>query len=159
MKYSSVDRFDDFEFHDCEFTFVSWEDDRLVVSAKFLNIHKDAPQNNFGVDMELDKAQIIFHGFNIKEFEPSRTWKTDENGNSYTDDPLIIYTDDKARSMLKNELKSTAIVMGITYDSGEYELGAIGIDPYFSVRFEITSLEIVWDDYRKIAWYESPKQG
>lgn len=154
MKYCSIDRFQDFEFHDSEFSFVSWEDDRLVVFAKFLNIHKDAEPNNFGVDMELDKAQITFYGFKLKEFEPSRTWKTDENGNSYTNDPLIIYTDDKARSMLENELKNAVDVMGITYDNGEYELGAIGIDPYFSVRFSFSSLEIQWDGYRKKAWYE-----
>ncbi len=76
MKYSSTNRFEDFEFHDAKLSFLSWKDDRLIVSAKYLNVHKDAAPNNTGADMEISDARITFRGFQIKEFEPSRTWKT-----------------------------------------------------------------------------------
>ena len=154
MHYSSNNRLQDFEFHDAELSLISWEDNRLVVSAKYLNVHKDAAPNNADADMEISEARITFSGFQIKEFEPSRTWKTDKNGKFYTDDPLIIHTGAIARSMFENELKNSITVMGIVLENDIYELGALGIDPYFSVRFLFSDVEIEWDDYRKKAWYE-----
>lgn len=158
MHYSSTNRLQDFEFHDAELSLISWEDNRLVVFAKYLNVHKDAAPNNAGADMEISEARITFSGFQIKEFEPSRTWKTDESGNSYTDDPLIIHTGEIARSMFENELKNSITVMDIVLENGIYELGALGIDPYFSVRFVFSDVEIEWDDYCKKAWYELHRQ-
>ena len=158
MHYFSTNRLQDFEFHDAELSLISWEDNRLVVSAKYLNVHKDAAPNNADADMEISEARITFSGFQIKEFEPSRTWKTDENGKYYTDDPLIIHTGAIARSMFESELKNSITVMGIVLENDIYELGALGIDPYFSVRFLFSDVEIEWDDYRKKAWYELHRQ-
>ena len=101
MKYRSINNFQDFEFHDCVFSLISWENDRLTISAKHLNIHETAEQNTFGSDMEIDEAHIIFYGFQLNEFEPSRNWYQDANGNLQTNEPLIIYKGTKARSMLK----------------------------------------------------------
>lgn len=158
MQYCSTNRLQDFEFHDSELSFVSWKDNRLIVSAKYLNVHKDAAPNNSGTDMEISEARITFYGFELKEFEPSRTWKTDENGQSYTDDPLIIHTNSTAHKMFEAELQNSITVMGIVCDDGVYELGACGIDPYFSVRFIFSDVDIEWNDYRKKAWYELHKQ-
>ena len=158
MHYSLNNRLQDFEFHDAKLSLISWEDNRLVVSAKYLNVHKDAAPNNADADMEISEARITFSGFQIKEFEPSRTWKTDENGKSYTDDPLIIHTGAIARSMFENELKNSITVMGIVLENDIYDLGALGIDPYFSARFTFSDVEIAWDDYRKKAWYELHRQ-
>ena len=158
MRYSSTNRLQDFEFHDAELSLISWENNRLIVSAKFLNIHKDAAPNNADTDMEISEARITFSGFQIKEFEPSRIWKTDENGKSYTDDPLILHFGELARNMFETELKNSITVMGIVFENDIYELGALGIDPYFSVRFLFSDVEIEWDDYRKKAWYELHRQ-
>ena len=168
MKYFSRDRLQDFEFHDSKFSLVSFEPlpsyipesdgfYKLVVSAKYLNVHKDAAPNNLGTDMEIKEAIITFNGFRINEFEPSRVWKRDQNGNLYTDDPLVIYNGETARAMFEAELKDSISVVGITNDNDEYELGAMGIDPYFSVRFTFSSVCIEWDDYSKKAWYELHK--
>ena len=86
MQYSSTNRLQDFEFHDSKLSFISWEDDRLIVSAKHLNVHKYAAPNHAGADMEISEARITFCGFQLREFEPGRAWKRDENGKSYTDD-------------------------------------------------------------------------
>ncbi len=158
MHYSSTNRLQDFEFHDAELSLISWDDTRLIVSAKYLNVHKDAAPNNADADMEISEARITFRGVQIKEFEPSRTWKTDENGKTYTDDPLIVHTDMVARCMFENELRNSITVMGIVLVNDIYELGAIGIDPYFSVRFVFSDVEIEWDDYCQKAWYELHRQ-
>ncbi len=154
MQYSSVNRLGDFEFHDAELSLLSWEDDRLAVCAKYLNMHKDATPDHADADMEIAKAIITFCGFDLKEFEPSRVWKRDEHGNAYTDDPLFIHTGALAQSMLKIELQHTVTVMGIAYVDGTYDLGACGIDPYFSARFTFLDVRIEWDSYRQKAWYE-----
>ena len=49
--------------------------------------------------------------------------------------------------------------MGIALEHDIYERGALGMDPYFSVRFIFSDVEIEWDDYRKKAWYELHKQS
>ena len=154
MQYSSTNRLQDFEFHDSELSFMSWENNRLIVSAKYLNVHKDAAPNNSGTDMEISEALISFYGFELKEFEPSRTWKKDKNGQLYTDEPRIIHTDSIARKMFETELQNSITVMGIVCDEDVYELGACGIDPYFSARFIFSDVEIEWNNYRKKAWYE-----
>jgi len=154
MKYRSINNFQDFEFHDCVFSLISWENDRLTISAKHLNIHETAEQNTFGSDMEIDEAHIIFYGFQLNEFEPSRNWYQDANGNLQTNEPLIIYKGTKARSMFENELLNSFVVIGIAVTDGEYELGAIGIDPYFSARFIISDIEILWDNYIGPSWYK-----
>lgn len=158
MRYSSTNRLQDFEFHDAELSLVSWEENCLIVSAKFLNIHKNAAPNNTNADMEISEVRISFSGFQIKEFEPGRTWKTNENGESYAATPLIIHTGEAARSMFENELKNSITIMSMDSENGIYELGAIGIEPYFSVRFVFSDVEIEWDDYRKKAWYELHRQ-
>ena len=124
MHYSSTNRLQDFEFHDSELYFVSWEDNRLIVSAKYLNVHKDAAPNNWGTDMEIAEARITFYGFELKEFEPGRAWKTDADGKHYTDEPLIVHTDLIARKMFEDELRNSIRVMGIVFDNEVYDLGA-----------------------------------
>lgn len=158
MKYCSIDRMNDFEFHDSLFTFVSWDNNKLVVSAKCLNVHKDAAPNNLNSDMEISLARITFEGICINEFEPGRRWQTDENGNYYTNDPLVIYKSQKAQTMFEDELRSGITVMGIVFENNEYELGACGNDPYFSIRFTFSSVRVEWDDYSKKAWYELHRQ-
>ena len=158
MRYSSINRLQDFEFHDAELSLVSWKRNCLIVSAKFLNIHKNAAPNNVNADMEISEARITFSGFQIKEFEPSRAWKTNENGESYTDDLLIIHTGAVARSMFENELRNSITILDIDSKNDIYELDALGIDPCFSVRFVFSDVEIEWDNYRKKAWYELHRQ-
>ena len=158
MRYSSTNRLQDFEFHDSELSLISWEGNHLVVSAKHLNVHKDAAQNNEEADMEICEARISFSDFQIKEFEPGRAWTTDENGNYYTLDPLIIHTGTVARNAFENELKNSITVYGIELKNGIYELYACGIEPYFSVRFLFSELAIEWDEYCQKAWYEPLKR-
>ena len=79
--------------------------------------------------------------------------KKDENGKLYTDDPIVIFKGEEARKMLENELRNAVTVMGIAADGEGYELGAIGIDPYFSARFTFSSVKIEWNDYVGQAWY------
>jgi len=163
MKYTSYNRFCDFEFHDSVLTLVNWlkigNIEKVVVSAKHLNVHKDAAPNNSGVDMEISEAIISFHGFTISEFESGGGLIIDENGNRYTE-PVIIYKGDEAREMLEKELRNSVDVLSLSeIDNGEYELEAIGIiNHYFSVRFNSKSVDIEWSDYEKLAWYELNKQ-
>ena len=158
MRYSSINRIHDFELHDAQLSLISWQEKCLVVCAKHLNIHKDAANNNYGADMEISEARITFSSFEIKELEPSRAWKKDENGNLYTDDPLIIHTGTVARELFEKELLDSITVMGIKLDNGMYELCALGIEPCFFVRFSVSQIEIEWDSYSKKAWYEQSKQ-
>lgn len=42
MKDISVNRLSDFEFHDAEIAFDSFGNNQLAVTARYLNIHKEA---------------------------------------------------------------------------------------------------------------------
>ena len=154
MKYYSTDRFQDFDFHDSEFSLISWDGDRLVVSAKCLNIHKDAAPNNAGADMEIETARITFGGFQIKEFEPWRIRKNAADGTSFTDEPRMIHRGEKAISAFRNELKNGFTVFGLYPDDGEYKLEAIGAESYFNARLFFSFFEVAWDDYKQKSWYE-----
>lgn len=161
MQYYLVNRLDAFEFHDAELSLILWDDNRLIVTATYLNIHKDAAPNNPDTDMELTEALITFHGFRIIEFEPSRALKKDENGNVYPAEPIVIHTNSVAKDMFENELRNKIIVLRMDINNGIYNLLADrihnllagGIDPCFSVRFDFDSARIEWNGYRGKAWY------
>ena len=63
MKFCVENDLSLFEFHDSEFSFVSFDGKDLIVSASMVNIHKDTPQNPSDYDMEIASAQIAFKIF------------------------------------------------------------------------------------------------
>lgn len=154
MKYVSTDRLCDFEFHDSEWSFVSWEGGNLTVKIDMLNIHKDAKQNDTGKDMELKEAILTFIGIKNFTYELPRTWKKDENGNSYTDEPLVVYEGSQALEKFIVDLKSNCPARCSFFDqNGEiYEFGGMGYD-WISFKFGFDSVTVEWDDYKRVAWY------
>ena len=91
MKYISINRLCDFEFHDAEFTLLSVDKD-LSVKAEFLNIHKDAKQNPYKTDMEIEAAEIIFKKFSVQSYETGKATKQNQKGEPYQDEEQIILT-------------------------------------------------------------------
>ena len=155
MKYRSTNIFCNFEFHDAVFYLETFIDGTLILSAKCLNIHKSAEQNTHPTDMEIDEAIITFNNFRVKSYEPGRSWKVNENGESYTDDPLIIYNGAEAEVKLISDLEDGIAVheFGLMDDCYYIEAGS-ATEPWFHVEFFFDSATIEWDNYRKMAWYE-----
>lgn len=159
MKYRAVNQLDCFEFHDTVFTFVRFDNDELVVSAKHLNIHKSTEQNTSDYDLEIDCAKIVFKGLQTHSFEPSREWKIDEKGNSYTNDPLIIFKGQEAEDKLMQEIRNGIKIYYFGRDGdSQYCIEGCGIDPFFTTKFSFDSVTVEWDGYLKKAWYEFHKQ-
>ena len=159
MKYMSVDRLSDFEFHDAEIELVSFAEHQLIVQAQYLNVHQDAAQNPFETDMQIDRARMVFEGFDCISYEPGRAWHTDEKGKLYTDEPQKILLGDDARRRFLEQLN-----VGLTlYDfyiqeEKTYVLDAMAIEPFFTVCVTFDRVVIEWDEYQAQAWYV-PKKG
>ena len=159
MKYISTNQLHDFEFHDSEWTLDHLTRDTLVVFIKHLNIHKGTVQNDTDSDMEIELAKVTFQGFDVQTFEPGRTWKMDASGKSYTDEPLIIFTGEEARSKLVNELQYGLTLLHLEKDdTNVYSMDAIGDSPFFAAQFVFDSVTVEWDAYHKKAWYELHRQ-
>ncbi len=158
MRFVSLNRLSDFEFHDAEFTLDVFNDNLLRVKANYLNIHKNTEQNAHETDMEIASAFITFEGFNLLSYEPGRTWQQDENGEFYSTEPQIILTDDSALSRFSEQLDSgiTILDLGIK-EEFTYFIDALAKDPFFTVCFTFKSVRIEWDEYKKEAWYTSTK--
>ena len=150
MKYISKDRLGDFEFHDSEWELESWADGNLTLRVTELNIHKDAEQNDCGKDMEIKEAILTFIGIKNFTYELPRTWKNDENGNSYSDDPLVVYEGDEAVERFTIEMPATVMFLDKT-DCG-YEFGGIG-NGWLSAKFTFDGVTVEWDEYEGTAWY------
>lgn len=158
MKYNSVNRLSDFEFHDAWFSLEAFENNCLTVKALYLNIHKDAEENPNETDMEIANALITFKGFKLQSYEPVRGWKRDENGNFYSDDPKIVLYGEEAFICFLAQLKAGFTVFDLgTIDTSVHFIDAASKDPFFTVRFTFESVVIEWDDYKKEAWYTSKK--
>lgn len=158
MQYQSVDRLQDFEFHDSYWTMDHCEGDQFVIWIENLNTHKGTAQNNTDSDMEVKRAKVTFKGFAVRTFEPGRAWKVDENGESYTDDPLIIYKEAEACDKWIAELQRGHTVYDLAHEENVYSIGASGDCPYFSVEFAFDTVTVEWDAYSKKAWYELHRQ-
>lgn len=159
MKYSAENDLSLFEFHDAEFSLVSFDGRDLVVSASYVNIHKDAPQNPEDYDMEIASAQITLRNFHSATYEPGRAWKRDAQGNSYPVGPQIIYSGQEAMDRILAELKYPLTVYHFEKEEkGGYSIGGCGEEPYLTIEFDFDDISICWDEYAKKAWYERHRQ-
>ncbi len=153
LKYISNNRLFDFEFHDAVLTLESYIENRLIVHADFLNIHKDAEQNPFGTDMEITSARLSFENCTIKSYELLRALKQDENGQLYSDEPQIIYSGDEGRKHFIEQLEKGITVFDFGKKDEETFYLDISSEPCFTVCFSFEDVLIEWDDYKKPAWY------
>ena len=155
MKYNSTNIFSDFEFHDAYFKLEKLDGNTLIISVQCANIHKNAKQNPYDTDMEIENAQITFYNLRVKSFEPGVSFKQDSNGNFYTDEPQVIYTGEIAEEKLLNEFcRGTAVFEFGTLENGNYYFDGSGDEPWFQVQFLFDTATIEWDAFRKPAWYE-----
>ncbi len=156
MKYISVNKLTDFEFHDAEFTLESFDNSRLIVKASYVNIHKNAEQNPFETDIEIDNAIITFEEFHLISYAPERAWKQDENGELCSPEPQIILTDTSAHSRFSEQLNAGLTIFDLGVKEGTtYFIDAMSKDPFFTICFTFESVRIEWDGYKKAAWYAS----
>ena len=154
MKYRLIDRLADFEFHDSAWSLISYDSGKLVVEARFLNIHRAALADVITCDMEIQLAKITFCSCSVVAYEPGVTWKTDASGKSYPAEPMITYADLDAEKRLLHELDSTTTIYSFEEDNcGNYRISGCGDEPYFEAVISFNRVTIEWDDFRRPAWY------
>lgn len=159
MKYCVHNNLDLFEFHDSIFSLVSFDGADLVVSARYLNIHKDTEQNPSSYDMEIDRAEITFRGFRHPTYEPGRVWIMGEDGKSYPDGPRVVFSGREALDRILAELRHKMWVYHVEKgEDGRYSIDGCGEEPYFTVEFTFDCVQISWDAYKKKAWYALHRQ-
>ncbi len=158
MKFCVENDLSLFEFHDSEFSFVSFDGKNLVVSASMVNIHKDTSQNPSDYDMEIASAQITFKNFHSATYEPGRTWKTGEDGKSYPVGPRVVFSGQDGINRILEELRNEITVYHFEKEDRGYSIGGCGIEPYFTIEFDFDSVFVCWDEYKKKAWYELHRQ-
>lgn len=159
MKHSVKNNLEVFEFHDSVFSLASFDGRDLVVTARFLNIHKLTGHNPSDHDMEIESARITFQGFRHPTYEPGRTWKKGEDGKSYPIGDRIVFSGQEAMDKILEELRQGLWVYHFEKEAGcRYSIGGCGVEPYFTMEFEFDSVEVCWDGYKKKAWYELHRQ-
>lgn len=165
MKYISINRMQDFEFHDSEFSLICFTEDLLKVRAKYLNIHSDAQQNACGLDMEIDEAIIEFRGFQVISYDNGKEFKINEIGEPCAVRPQVVFSGEEAKSRLYTQLKCGFVVLDLGIeDSGNYYMDANSFAPaavedlFFVTRFTFDSVTVSWDSYRKPAWYTEKRE-
>ena len=158
MKFCVKNDLSIFEFHDSEFSFVSYDGTDLVVSAAMVNIHKDTPQNTSDHDLEITSAQITFKNFHSPTYEPGRVWKMGEDGKSYPVGPQVIFREKDAIDRILEELQNEITVFHFEKEDHGYSIGGCGIEPYFTMEFDFDHVIVCWDEYKEKAWYELYRQ-
>ncbi len=146
MKYQSVNRMNDFVFHDSMWKFVSYEAGTLVVKAEELNVCADAPQNLSGCDMEIETARITFEGIEILPHKPSDECKEEGKGGSADD----------AKAGFLREIRRPDGITVYSFEAcadGSYLLCAQGDAPFFETVFSVRYMRIEWDALLRPAWY------
>ena len=161
MKYRVENNLDLFEFHDAELSFACFDENKLTISAKHLNVHKNTEENPCDDDMEIDLAEFVFSEFDVISFEPMRAHQVDDDGNWYTNEPQIIYSNKEAEKHFLNEIKNGITINCIDICKKEkktyVELSTYAQTCFF-VTFAFDEVFVEWDEYCKKAWYELHKQ-
>lgn len=157
MRYRAENDLGLFEFHDAELSFLSFDKNELVLSAKHLNIHKNAARNPYDFDMEIDFARILFTQFEVASYRPMRAYQEDDDGKLYTDEPEIIYNGKEAEKHFLNELKNSITIYCIDIrkqgNKNLIELSTCAQTCFFAV-FTFEEVVVEWNEYCKKAWYE-----
>ncbi len=158
--HRSIDHLTDFEFHDAVLRLQEYTADRLVLSAKGLNIRQDAAQNDQGCDMEILLAQISFDGFDLAWYEPGQAWQADRRGPYQPVGEQIRLTGDDGLHAFGDELRTGMQAYALaSCEDGSWILSGSGNEPYFEVCFRFRHAEIAWDEYSAPAWYVRKARG
>ncbi len=160
MKYVSENRLHDFVFHDCEMKLLSYEDGNLAVKAGFMNLSKNSPLNEEGLDMQMGEAEIVFTLFGANSLDPV-SYSQGLFGEDDTEDffvkPDFTVSDEATRSFVE-ELKTGITVQETGIDSfGYHYLSACGQNGWFDVKFIYYNVTVSWDEFAGPAWYEKKK--
>lgn len=160
MQYCVKNQLHLFEFHDSVFSFVRFDQTCLVVSAKYLNIHKEAKENPEDCDMEIDSAEISFNGIENFAFKWMEEYEPAVDGTLYMTRSSILFRDKEAENRFMDALKRRITVDGIEIceDKNGKDIIRIYTHNCFLVEFTFESVLIRWDTYSKKAWYEQHKQ-
>jgi len=157
MKYRSSKILDDFEFHDAEFTFESFDNRNLDIDVRYLNIRKSAEQNPYSKDIELELARITFQRVHFIAIKLGGARKQDEPGGLWTEEPQVIYEGKTAEEKILSNLRSGVSVKEFgVLDNGSYYFDGVVYETclWFQAQFSFEFALIEWDAYRKPAWYE-----
>ena len=143
MKYIS-ENIDDFEFHDALAYYKSYEDNNLAITVQRLNIHEDAAENDYDVDMEIAYAEMTLKNIRVL---------------SYTDADAIRLEGKQASEKFMEQIQQGIGVLsfGIEND-GIYYFEGSGTELYFIAYCSVENIFIKWDEYKKKAWYELIKR-
>ncbi len=160
MKHLSIDRPQDFEFHDAEWSCICHDAQTLVMETRHLNVRQVAEQNDCDCDMEIDLARMTFRGFRVISYEPGRCWRIDPFGHKYPEGPQIILEHEEALAAFLKELENIVTIYSFTQDGeGEYTLDGMGEEPFFTLHFRCDEMMIEWDDHSCPAWYVPHHRG
>lgn len=156
MNYRVENQLELFEFHDALFSPVSLDREKLIISAEYLNIHKNTRQNPFNYDMEIDYAQITFTNFRALSYKYASTETTDCNPPSF---PFKIISGQEAQEKIFEELENQITVYDFdSIDGSRYFIDGCGIQAFFVMEFCFDNVIVEWDKYKKKAWYELQKR-
>ncbi len=160
MRFQSVDRLRDYEFHDSMWSLAECRNASFAFDVTALNLHQDAPQNPENCDMEIENARVSFIGFRLAVYEPGVAWTTDASGKSCPTEPQKTHTGEEAMTLFLREAKHGIWVYALKQtDSAEWFLSGCGEEDYFEVRFSFDQVVIEWDAFRRPAWYVLRKRG
>ena len=154
MRYSS-ENFSDFEFHDTELYFKDCENSNLRVTARHLNIHKEAEENPYDCDMETDCAEILLENADITLFETMEAYIYGYDGSEIGFEPRTVREGGEAADRLIDELKKGLSVncVNVGSDKDGTFLSVTSNSGFIAVIY-FGKAVIRWDDYHSKAWYE-----
>lgn len=158
MKYRLENRPEDFEFHDALFSLVHTDDKKWVISAKYLNIHKNTEQNPTEFDMEIDEATITFTDVSVSVYKADGDLVKDINGNTRKEECILLKGTDAKNKFLAILEEPIIVLYFGTGDNALYTLEGCGTESFFTVEFNFENIIVEWNGYCKKAWYELQKQ-
>ncbi len=158
MKYRLENRLEDFEFHDALFSLIHADNKKWIISAKYLNFHKNTEQNPSAFDMEIDDATITFTGISVFSYKAGGALVKDVNGNIYRKEYILLEGTEAENKFLSVFENPISVLYFGTDDNTRYYLEGCGTEPFFTVECSFENITIEWDKYRRKAWYELHKQ-
>ena len=158
MKYTSVNELSNFDYHDAELNSIIFQDCCLRWEVSNINATTANSQNDFGVDMCIGNATMVFNDVTIEGIVFGAYTST-QNG-IITEYPSVAVKSEEHLDALKSIIDEDSYIYDleelVAIDANRYKARFhIGFNTYLSFIF--TESIISWKEFIGKAWYEHDK--
>ena len=163
MAYVAVNELEHFHFHDAEIKKLEFIDNQMIWKASAVNAERTNTQNDLGIAMCINDAEMIFEGVIIDSLVIGAHMTYDHNKNLIETKEAKTVKPSEYITLLQETVNDYCWINGmgnvVILEDGRYKAGfdIVGHEDVFFLTIIFTKSTVKWENYSGKAYYEHKK--